>query len=164
DLEVDESIRFVTCNYCNARLEIVHDATVTHTKQLDKIEQTTHQIAGNLKVIELQNDLERLDREWEMRRNSLLVRGKDGQVTEPSAIGSAFAGSIGIGFGIFWIFLTGSNQGMQAFSLVGLLFIAASIYGIFIGYSKAGAYRKMMSDYELQRYRLIALIEHERKF
>ena len=41
DLQIDETIRFVTCNYCNARLEVVHDTTVTHTRQLDKIEKTT---------------------------------------------------------------------------------------------------------------------------
>ena len=47
DLVVDEGIRFVTCNYCGARLEIVHDATTTHSRLLDKIEKRTgswHQV------------------------------------------------------------------------------------------------------------------------
>ena len=99
DLQIDESIRFVTCNYCNARLEVVHDATVTHTRQLDKIERTTDQLAGNMKVIELQNDLERLDREWDNQRNSLLVRGKNGHVSEPSSTGSMVGGVVMIVFG-----------------------------------------------------------------
>lgn len=37
DLVVDEGIRFVTCNYCGARLEIVHDATTTHSRLPIKI-------------------------------------------------------------------------------------------------------------------------------
>ncbi|MGL5018396.1 MAG: hypothetical protein ACRDBP_09700, partial [Luteolibacter sp.] len=78
DLQIDESIRYVTCNYCNARLEVVHDPSVTHTRQLDKIERTTDRLADNLKVIELQNDLERLDREWDNQRQGYLVRGKNG--------------------------------------------------------------------------------------
>jgi hypothetical protein len=31
DLQIDESIRYVTCNYCNSVLEVVHGASVTHT-------------------------------------------------------------------------------------------------------------------------------------
>src|SRR6478752_3378335 len=88
DLQIDEGLRYVTCNYCHCRLEVVHDATVTHTRQLDKIERTTEQLANNLKVIELQNDLERLDREWDSQRESLLVRNKHGRVSEPSSAGS----------------------------------------------------------------------------
>ena len=45
DLVVDEGIRFVTCNYCGARLEIVHDATTTHSRLLDKIEKRTGEMA-----------------------------------------------------------------------------------------------------------------------
>jgi DNA-directed RNA polymerase subunit RPC12/RpoP len=77
DLQVTEEVRFVTCNYCQSKLEIVRDASVTHTRVLEKLERTTERIAGNLKVIELQNDLERLDREWERVRQSLMTRGKD---------------------------------------------------------------------------------------
>lgn len=51
DLQVDETIRFVTCNYCGAKLEVVHGESVTHTKQLDRIERTTDLLASNLKVI-----------------------------------------------------------------------------------------------------------------
>ncbi len=67
DLQIDETIRFATCNYCHARLEIVHDPMVTHTRLLEDIERNTEEIADNLRIVELQNELERLDRDWESR-------------------------------------------------------------------------------------------------
>jgi len=63
DLQVTDDVRFLTCNYCHSKLELVRDVSVTHTRVLEKIERTSDRIAGNLKVIELQNDLERLDRD-----------------------------------------------------------------------------------------------------
>ena len=163
DLQIDETIRFVTCNYCNARLEVVHDKTVTHTKQLDKIERTTEQLANNLKVIELQNDLERLDREWENQRNGLLVRGKDGSLTEPSAAGSMVVGVIVIAFGIFW---TVKASGMGApgfFPLFGLVFIGFALFGMISGAAKAGQYRNEQAAYQGRRDALIARIDRERR-
>lgn len=163
DLQVGEGIRFVTCNYCNARLEVVHDETVTHTKQLDKIEQKTEQMANNLKVIELQNDLERLDREWADQRNTLLVRGKDGSLSEPSSAGSVVGGVIVILFGIFWTIGAASMGAPGFFPLFGLLFIGFAIFGIVSGASKASRYQTEQADYQGRRDALIARIERERQ-
>src|SRR6478736_7918389 len=86
DLQIDETIRYVTCNYCNAQLEVIHDATVTHTKQLERLERTTDQLANKLQVLELQNDLEQLDSEWEKFREATLTRDDNGQLREPSGV------------------------------------------------------------------------------
>jgi hypothetical protein len=163
DLQIDESIRFVTCNYCNARLEVVHDATVTHTRQLDKIQRTTEQLAGNMKVIELQNDLERLDREWDNQRTSLLVRGKNGHVSEPSSTGSMVGGIIMIVFGVFWMSMVSSMHAPSFFPLFGLLFIGIAIFNMIHGTTKAGAYQSQLGDYEARRRQLIDRIEQERQ-
>jgi DNA-directed RNA polymerase subunit RPC12/RpoP len=162
DLQIDEFIRYVTCNYCNARLEVVHDPTVTHTRQLDKIERTTARLADNLKVIELQNDLERLDREWDNQRQGYLVRGKNGHVSEPSSVGTIIAGVIAIVFGIFWIGFTRSMGAPGFFSLFGLVFIGAAVFGMVIGTSKAKTYQNGLHQYEFQRQRLVARLERER--
>jgi hypothetical protein len=162
DLQIDESIRFVTCNYCNARLEVVHDETVTHTKQLDKIERTTVELANNLKVIELQNDLERLDREWDNQRNGLLVRSKDGSLSEPSSAGSVVGGVVVIVFGIFWT-VTAAGMGAPGFlPLFGLVFIGFAVFGMISGASKASQYRSEQAVYQGRRDALIARIGRER--
>jgi hypothetical protein len=162
DLQIDESIRFVTCNYCNARLEVVHDETVTHTKQLDKIERTTVELANNLKVIKLQNDLERLDREWDNQRNGLLVRSKDGSLSEPSSVGSMVGGVVVIVFGIFWT-VTAAGMGAPGFfPLFGLVFIGFAVFGMISGASKASQYRSEQAVYQGRRDALIARINRER--
>ena len=163
DLQIDETIRFVTCNYCNARLEIVHDATVTHTRQLDQIARTTHQLANNLQVIELQNDLERLDREWSQDRDGFLTRDKAGNLSEPSAIGSIIMGTLVIVFGLVFIG-TAMASGAPAFFLVfGLGFIGLAVFGIMRGTTQAGNYRIRMEDYESRRHALLSRIKRERE-
>lgn len=163
DLQVDESIRFVTCNYCGARLEVVHDATVTHTRQLDKIERTTEQLAGNLKVIELQNDLERLDREWESQRSGLLVRNKHGNVSEPSAVGSIVGGVIVIGFGIFWTVMAAGMGAPAFFPLFGLCFIGFAVFGMIRGGAKASEFQRGNASYQSRRAELVARLDRERR-
>lgn len=163
DLQIDESIRFVTCNYCNARLEVVHDSTVTHTRQLDNIERTTARMADNLKVIELQNDLERIDREWDNQRNSLMVRGKDGHAAEPSSAGSMVGGIVTIVFGIFWMSMTLSMGAPSFFPLFGLIFIGFAIFSMINGTVKASTYQREQGEYEARRQSLLARLEQERK-
>lgn len=163
DLQIDETIRFVTCNYCNARLEVVHDETVTHTRQLDKIERTTAQIAGNLKVIELQNDLERLDREWDNQRNGMLVRGKNGQVAEPSAFASVSGGIVAIVFGVVWLGMASSLGAPVFLPLFGLVFIGIAIVMMVTGTAKAAAYQKQQGIYEIRRSQLVHSLEQEQR-
>ena len=163
DLQVDESIRFATCNYCHARLEIVHDPTVTHTRLLEDIGRTTEKMAGNLRVIELQNDLERLDREWESERESFMVTGKNGHRSLPSQTGSVVGGVIAVVFGIFWIGAAASMGAPFPFPLFGLIFIGAAIFGMINGTTKASGYQDAESAFSRRRDELIRRIEDARR-
>lgn len=163
NLEVGDSIRFVTCNYCHTQLEVVHDATVTHTRLLDKIERTTERMAGNLKVIELQNDLERLDREWEGQRAGLMVRGKDGHVSEPSASGGIIAGAIAAVAGIIWTIFAASMGAPAIFPLFGIGFACFAIFGAFSTAGKAERFRKERDHYETARRTLVSRLDSERR-
>ncbi|MCW1885934.1 hypothetical protein OKA04_14440 [Luteolibacter flavescens] len=163
DLQVDESIRFVTCNYCHARLEIVHDSTVTHTRMLEHIGRTTEQMAGNLRVIELQNDLARLDREWALRRESFMVTGENGHRFLPTETGSLLGGGAMVLFGIVWMVLTSWMEAPLPFPLFGLLFIGFAIFGTVSGASKASDYRNAERQVSRQRSALLRQIEGLRK-
>ena len=163
DLQVDESIRFATCNYCHARLEIVHDPTVTHTRLLEDIGRTTERMAGNLRVIELQNDLERLDREWENRRESFMVTGKHGHRSLPSQAGSIIGGVVAIGFGIVWMsFATGMHAPFP-FPLFGIFFIGLAVFSMVNVASKATGYRSAESSFMRQRNEIIRRIDESRR-
>ncbi len=158
DLEVDEGIRFVNCNYCGARLEIVRDATTTHSRLLDQIEKRTGEMAKDLKVIRLQNDLEQLDREWEQNRARYLVKNKNGHVSEPSPIGAVVGGVVVIGFGIFWMVMASSMGAPGIFPLFGLLFIGLALFGMFSSMSKSQGLRNGRTDHRRKRDQLLAEI------
>jgi DNA-directed RNA polymerase subunit RPC12/RpoP len=162
DLQVSEEVRFITCNYCQSKLEIVRDVSVTHTRVLEKLERTTERIAGNLKVIELQNDLERMDREWVALRENLLLRGRNGELYEPS-MGAAV--SLGIVIGLIGVVIAIASlyNAVPIGLLLGLGILALSIWVGRSGADKATEFRKLKQRYEVCRQRMLALIEAERR-
>ena len=81
-LQVGDTIRFVTCNYCHSELEVIKDDSTIYTQVLGKIEAATGAMAGSLKVIETQNEVERLDREWEAYKATTVAYRRDGRVTD----------------------------------------------------------------------------------
>lgn len=162
DLEVSEEVRFLTCNYCHSKLEVVRDVTATHTRVLEKLERTTDRIAGNLKVIELQNDLERLDREWELTRQSLLVRGRHGGLHEPSMAGSMFGGVVAIIGGIVFATFSGGHGSPGIFPVLGMLVSLIGLVQLVNGVSKASKLDEERSLYQDRREELTRQIEEER--
>ena len=162
DLQVTEEVRFVTCNYCQSKLEIVRDASVTHTRVLEKLERTTERIAGNLKVIELQNDLERLDREWETVRQGMMSRGKDGHLYEPST-GSAVIAGVGGGI-VGVVVMIGSIASSNTLGValgLGIGVVAVAIARRSFDYAES--FQSLEGRYQAQRQRMIRAIEAERR-
>ena len=163
DLQVDESVRYVTCNYCHARLEVVHDPSVTHTRLMEKLDKNTERMAGNLRVIELQNELARMDREWESQRESFMVTGKHGQRSLPSGAGSAFGGVFAAVFGVIWIGAAGSLGAPAPFVLFGVVFVGFAIFNAVNGASKANAHQSAEALHQGQRAEMIRKIEAARR-
>jgi hypothetical protein len=156
NLEVDESIRFVTCNYCNARLEVVHDASTTHTKLFEELDHRTESMARDIKVLKLENELGRLEREWESTRQAMLIRGKDGSVSEPNATSATFGGIMAIVGGVVWMIFTGSMGAPGPFPLFGLLFIGGGIFGMISRNGKASEFANIRARYQLRRGKLVS--------
>lgn len=163
DLEVDESIRYVTCNYCHARLEVVHDTSVTHTRQLADIARNTGEMADRIKLLELQNDLERLDREWADRRETLMVKNKEGHSSVPSSAGSIVGGLFLIAFGLVWVSITLSTGAPGFFPLFGLGFVGFAIFNMINGTQKASTYQDLQAQHDAKRRALVTRIERERR-
>lgn len=71
-LEVtDQTVRFVTCVYCSTPLEIMREATQSRSRILEPGDAATEDNSRKLNVIELQNELQRLDREWQDREGMI---------------------------------------------------------------------------------------------
>lgn len=154
-LEVAESTRFVTCNHCGSQLAVQRTASSVFTEKLEQLSQKTDQIAGNLEVIRLQNELERIDREWAMERESLLVRGKEGQVHEPSGSSSLVGAFVAIMVGTGWMIFTSRMGAPAIFPLFGLVFIIAGVAGAFSGHSRANRFNAARSRHETARQELL---------
>lgn len=59
-LEIEESVRFLTCRFCSSRLEVLRDGSATLTAVRERAEQ----LEGEVEDLRQQLDLETLEREW----------------------------------------------------------------------------------------------------
>ena len=50
-LPVEDGVRYLTCNYCDARLEVVSNAATSHTRLLEEIGDRTDRIERKLDAI-----------------------------------------------------------------------------------------------------------------
>jgi DNA-directed RNA polymerase subunit RPC12/RpoP len=171
-LEVEETTRFVTCAHCGASLEIKQTGTSRFTAVLDRLERRTEHMAGSLETIRLQNELERLDREWEMSRRQYASPDKHGQLHYPDSPGQAIGAIIGIFIGIAWTFgavalLSDAPDrgGFPVFKIIfplfGVGFVVMMIVTLVTGRSKATAYHSAQATYHRQRQLLLQQLSSE---
>lgn len=165
-IDVEASTRFVTCTYCGSRLEVHRTGNAAYTSVLEAIDQRTQQIAEDVEIIKIQNQLEHLDRQWQMQRDSLLVRNKDGSTSEPSALGTAMGivmGLFAMGFAIFWMVMASSMGAPFPFPCFGLIFLIVIPITIYNQIQKSNRFEQMRSSYEVERQRLQDLLaQHAR--
>lgn len=155
-LEAPTKTRYLTCAYCNSRLEVKREGQAVYTEVLEAIEERTARIAEDVETIKLQNEIERLDREWTLQRERYLVKGQEGDISVPSTAGSVVGGLVGAGFGVAWTIFTASIGAPFIFPVFGILFIVLALAGTFSGTAKAEAYRLEQGSYESRRRALLA--------
>ena len=173
-LQVADTDRFVTCRYCNSQLEIKRSESTISTAVLQNIDHNTAAMADDLHALRRESQLERLDREWELRRQNLLVRNQDGSTGVPSAAAGYLFMTFGIIAGTLWMLFSGaiaSLIGLANFShgapglfsavpclfpLFGVLMIAVSIFGGLKMAAAARTYQQEAQLYQQQRHELLA--------
>lgn len=159
NLSVPERTRFVTCTYCETSLRVVHDAGAAYTETLDRIEDNTEEISNRLSRLEYMNELERLDREWMLTRETLLVTSNHGNRSEPSAAGSVGGAIIATLFGVFWISI-GSVTGAPWFVVAfGMVVVGIVIAHAVRGAERASEYARARAAYERRRREIEARVE-----
>ena len=153
DLDVSDDVRFVKCDYCSAKLEVVRDESTVRTRVIETI-------ADDVKIIRRQNELEQLDREWETKKGDFMVSDKNGNRSIPTRGGSVAGGVAILVFGIFWIAMA-SNIGSKVggagalFPLFGLAFIIFGIFQATRGFTKADGFEQAESEYRKRRAELL---------
>ena len=164
-LDVPPAARFVTCRYCGANLEVKRTPSTISTELLDRIDQRTAAMAEDLGALRRSQELEQLDHEWQLRRDGLLIRGKNGSVSEPTTVGGivliVFSSVAGLAWMTFAFAITGGARAMgapgvfSAFPLFGLVFIAFGVFGGIMTITRATRFRAERDDYERRRASLM---------
>lgn len=152
-LQIRASVRFVTCSHCKSQLSVQQSGGVYFTQLLERVAQQTDAMAGNLETIKLQNELERIDREWQMRQGELMSTDKHGRTHKPSPVGPI------IGMVVLGIFAT-VVLSFPAIPPVFLVFLAAMfgmlVWKLFSESSRAAQWREAEASYQQQRAQLRA--------
>ena len=154
-LQVEAEARYLTCSYCSAQLEVHRSGGAVYTEVLGEIGKRTERIERDIQELKRRSAIEQLDREWEMRRQLLLVRNKDGSTDVPSASGGVIGGVIAVIVGFVWMAITAGAGAPGIFPLFGLLFIGAGIFGAVSQLSKADQYSREESSYQSRRAALL---------
>ena len=153
-LQIPASVQFVTCNHCGSQLAVRRGDSASYTEKLDKIDVRTEKMAQELAQLRYDSELAKLDREWEEERKQYLIKGKDGQTSEPDATSSIVGGVIAAVAGVAWMAFASSMPGSGAFPLFGLVFIAVGIGGAIYSLTKANEMTQARQRYLLRRSRL----------
>jgi hypothetical protein len=149
-LNVGPNTRFVTCVQCGARLAVVRSESSAYTEMLEQLDKKTDAIAEQLAEIQRHNEVERIDREWELEKQQWMTVGKDGSKSEPNADASMFGAVIMVVFGILWMMFA-AGIGGGAFALFGLLFIGAAVFMGRTGVEKAKSFEAAEARWRKRR-------------
>ena len=162
NLRVTPDATFVCCQYCNSELQVVRDGSVLTTRLLESMEAMKGDLGHKLEILRVQNEIERLDREWSLQQPEFMVHGKNGSRI-PSSAGSLAGGLIAAIVGIVWMVFASSIGAPGPFMLFGVVFIVVALVGAVNGMGKASRHQSADAEYQARRRSLLSrLREAER--
>jgi hypothetical protein len=118
-------------------------------------------LGEQLAELRRENEVARLDREWEQERRQYLVAGRYGRSYEPTPGMSILSGVLVVGFGVLWTAMTaglmgGPGGGFGFFPLFGVVFIVVGLAVSVASYGKAVRYRQAYEAYQERRQQLLS--------
>ncbi len=157
-LDIGQGVRFTTCAFCKSRLEIKRTASAVYSEVLESVARQTEHISENVDRLMLQNELERLDREWMMQRKNFMVRGKQGTHRAPGRSGAVAVGLFGVVGGVAWMVFA-LVIGAGFFACFGLLFIGFAIFMAVYSSRKVKQYEMAQREFDRKRAQLVRRID-----
>ncbi|MEZ5939913.1 MAG: hypothetical protein R3C18_00890 [Planctomycetaceae bacterium] len=88
-LPVPDSTRYLTCQYCDTRLEVVRKGNAAFTKVLGELQERTDQISSEVRRLQLENELLKVEQSWERESRELGFQGQNGRASGPTVTGGA---------------------------------------------------------------------------
>jgi hypothetical protein len=172
-LHVPPHVRYVSCDRCGASLAVRQEGGAWFTESpqgpigaggstLDN--RDVERMNDRLEELSVQNELLRLDQEWQMEQERHMMTSKYGARYRPNAAGAVVMGVVAVVGGLIWMVFTGSMianspSGMGGpptfLPLFGLLFIAFGVGAAIWQFSKAQAYKEAEETYKRRRRALL---------
>jgi len=156
-LQIGDGTRFVTCQFCQSHLEVKRTDSSIFTEEVAKIAENTGRMAESLEVIELQNEIERLDREL----------GPQAARHHDNPVGNAIGGCVGFVivtlFISFSVFFAKSSSDMGAPAIFPIFGIGFVIVGILSGVGLLTKLASGPSEKQKRRAELVRKVEQLRK-
>ncbi|MFC7337963.1 hypothetical protein ACFQY0_12295 [Haloferula chungangensis] len=153
NLSLDESIRFVTCGYCSAQLEIVHDRSTIHSKILNEVIKRQDAVEQELRILRLEKKIQRLESEWENFRQRVCSKDRQGNLVEPNRYSPAIMGVCAWTLGLIIIVASGPNEQWLGL-IIGLAILIVSYFVTRHGIRRAKEFAAMRSRYLHKRTQL----------
>jgi hypothetical protein len=163
-LEIPASVGFVTCNHCHAPLAVRREASVTYTEAIQKLTAQTERLSDHVAQLRYESELERIDREWRVQREGLLVSDRRGKQTIPNPANAVVMMVIGVVMGglmsvVFYGVASGFG-GPRGHGPPGLLILFPfapllfALFAVIAGYStllRANDYKRAEAEYQRRR-------------
>ena len=172
DIEVTEDARFVTCRYCQAKLEVKRTDGAAFTsvrKAVARVERKTDALADEMKelkaenrALSIENEIDDLDREWEEREKELMTRTKRGELTVPTRGAAIAVGVLSAIIGMLGLFVAASPKGERG-ALFGVVIALGGGILAYFQHQKAVAYERAHADYSERRDELLDELEKAKR-
>lgn len=155
-LVVPKSTNYLTCEFCGTTLEVHRDGGAAYTS-IRELAERTERLEVDVAQLKANDEIERLDREWEREMETYKVRSKDGEASIPTETGSMLGAGFGAVFGIFWTIFAASIGG-GFFAIFGLIVAGAAVMNGMSHANKAREYQQRRQEYEERRRALMERI------
>lgn len=158
-LQVQAETRFCTCSYCGTNLKVHQDGGTTYSEVLGELQERTKRIDENVQAIRLHQELEALDRDWEMEERRLSSAKKNGSHSIPNKEGAIIVGIIPAVFGTVFTGIGLTSGAPVWFALFGLVFVVGGIVAASTMYEKAVEYEAKKKAHDQKKEELLREID-----
>ncbi len=162
-IEVSAKAKFVTCDFCSARLSVQHTGGTSFTQALDELRERTRKLEQTMKVRRADNNpVRQLDRSWRRRRKLYMVKGQDGVLRVPDRIMGTVIGCVGGTAGLVFIWAGAiATQGGGTAVVIGALVLGGSLIGAVSNHAKADSYHDAHKIYISRRRKKLSELRGE---
>jgi hypothetical protein len=170
-IEVPTTVQYLTCARCGASLVVRNEGGAWFTESPPAPGRATlddalpmRQMAGRLEELERESAIARLDREWEIERESYTISGRYGGRYTPSIATAIITGVVAVIGGGLWTAFTFSmtssgpfaDSGPGAiFPFFGILFILVGLGISIYQFSRASQYQQALERYQRRRRQML---------